>query len=320
MRSLLASSALAANLALCAAAAPARSSPAQASAALQAGEADKALALLNELPATAETHNLRCRVLLTLEHWDAAAGECEQAVRMDGQNSNDHLWLGRALGERADRASFLSAYSLGKRVRAEFEAAVQLDPRNADALSDLGEFYKSAPGMVGGGVDKANTTAAQLDRVDPARAHQLRGWIAEEQKDYGTAERELKAAVAADPHPAFTWMSLASFYRRRQRWNDMNAALQSGVKAAQGDRHAAVALYNAASVLTRANRNLPLAAKLLEEYLASPEKTEEAPAFAVHTRLAKLKAQLGDKAGAEQERNAALALAHDYKPALDMKF
>jgi len=320
VRTFLTAGALAANLALCAAAAPARPSPALANAALQAGEADKALAMLNELPATAETHNLRCRVLLTLERWDAAASECEQAVRMDGQNSNNHLWLGRVLGERADRASFMSAYSLGKRVRAEFETAVQLGPRNADALSDLGEFYKSAPGIVGGGVDKANATAEQLDKVDPARAHQLRGWIAEAQKDYTTSERELKAAVAADPHPAFTWMSLASFYRRRQRWDDMDAALQSGIKAAHGDRHAAVAIYNGASVLTRANRNLPLAAKLLEEYLASPEKTEEAPAFAVHMRLAKVKAQLGDKSGAEEERSAALALAHDYKPALDMKF
>lgn len=320
MRRILAVGALAACVALCAAAEPARTAASQASAALQAGEADKALALLNTLPATAETHNLRCRVLLTLEHWDAAAAECEQAVRMNGQNSNYHLWLGRALGERADRASFMSAFSLGKRVRAEFETAVQLDPRNADALADLGEFYNSAPGIVGGGADKAENAAAHLDKVDPARAHQLRGWTAESQKDYATAERELKAAVAVDPHPAFAWMSVASFYRRRQRWIDLDAALQSGMKAAQRDRQAAVALYNGATILTKANRNLTLAAKMLQDYLASPAKTEEAPAFVAHARLAKVMAQLGDEAGAEQERSAALALAHDYKPALEMKF
>jgi hypothetical protein len=48
--------------------------------------------------------------------------------------------------------------------------------------------------------------------------------------------------------------------------------------------------------------------------------TEEAPAFVAHTRLARLKAQLGDKAGASRERSAALALAHDYKPAQELKF
>lgn len=293
---------------------------AQAHAALESGEADKAQGILNSLPATAETHNLRCRVLLTLERWDAAANECEQAVRLESGNSSYHLWLGRALGERADRASFMSAYGLGKRVRQEFETAVRLDGRNADALADLGEFYNSAPGIVGGGVDKAENTASQLDKVDPARAHQLRGWTAEGQKDYGTAERELREAASVDPHPAFAWMSVASFYRRRQRWNDVDAALETGLKLAQRDRQAGVAFYNGASVLIKANRNLPQAAKMLEEYLASASKGEEAPAFAAHTQLAKIRARLGDKAGAEQERSAALALAHDYKPALDLKF
>ncbi len=311
---------LASALALASAALPAQGTTAQARAALEAGEADRALGMLNSLPATAETHNLRCRVLLTLERWDAAANECEQAARMDSGNSNYHLWLGRALGERADRASFMSAYSLGKRVRQEFEKAVQLDPRNAEALADLGEFYNAAPGVVGGGADKAANVAAQLDHVDGARAHQLRGWTAEGHKDYGTAERELRAAVSADAHPAFSWMSVASFYRRRQRWNDMDTALANGIKAAQHDRQAGVALYNGSSVLAKANRNLPLAVKMLEDYLAGPSKTEEAPAFAAYTRLAKLKAQMGDRGGAEQARRAALALAHDYKPALDLKF
>jgi hypothetical protein len=38
------------------------------------------------------------------------------------------------------------------------------------------------------------------------------------------------------------------------------------------------------------------------------------------TRLAKLRMQVGDVAGAQRERAAALALAHDYKPALELKF
>jgi tetratricopeptide (TPR) repeat protein len=293
---------------------------AEAHAALQSGEADKALILLNSLPTSAEAHNLRCRVQLILDHLDAATSECQQAVSMDGENSGYHLWLGRVLGERASRASFMSAFGLAKQVRAELESSVRLDPHNADALADLGEFYKSAPGVLGGGEDKAEGVAAELDKVDQARAHQLRGWIAEGHKDYGTAERELKAAIGVDPHPAFSWMSLASFYRRRERWTDLDAALESGVKSAQHDRKAGVALYNGAMVLTKANRNLPLAAKMLGEYLSSDSKTEEAPAFVAHVRLARVLAQLGDKAGAVQHRAAALALAQDYKPALELKF
>jgi hypothetical protein len=58
---------------------------------------------------------------------------------------------------------------------------------------------------------------------------------------------------------------------------------------------------------------------MLEEYLAGSAKSEEAPAFVAHTRLARLKQQLGDAAAANRERAAALALAHEYKPAQDSR-
>jgi tetratricopeptide (TPR) repeat protein len=293
---------------------------AQADAALQSGEADRALSVLNALPSTAEAHNLRCRVYFTLERWDDAANECDQAVRLDGQSASAHLWLGRALGEKADNSSFISAYNLAKRARSEFEQAVNLDPHDGEALTDLGEFYSSAPGVVGGGNDKAQALVPALERVDKARAHVLLGRIAESHKDYGTAEREFKQAAATSDHPAFAWMTLASFYRKYEHWDEMEQTVEIGYRAAQGDRHAGVALFNGASVLSRGKRNLELAAKMLEEYLATYPRTEEAPAFVAYTRLAKLKAQLGDKNGAWQARTAALNLAHDYKPALGLKF
>jgi predicted Zn-dependent protease len=95
----------------------------------------------------------------------------------------------------------------------------------------------------------------------------------------------------------------------------MESAAHSAQSAAARDRHAAVALFDGASVLIEANRNPTLAAKMLNDYLASPDKTEDAPAFLAHLRLAHLESQLGDTAGAARERATALALAHDYKPA-----
>ena len=294
-----------------------------ATAALQAGEADKALGLLSSLKqpqaTSAQAHNIRCRVYFALEQWEAAGRECEQAVNLDGQNSDYHMWLGRALGERADRASFVSAYSLAKRARAEFEQAVQLNPRNAEALADLGEFYKSAPGVVGGGVSKAEGVAAQLDKIDPARAHELRGRIATGNKDFDGAEREFKQAIAVSQHPAFQWTTLASFYRKRERWNDMDSALKSAMEAVERDRHSGVALYNGASLLIKSNRDPALAVKMLETYLTGPTKTEEAPAFVAHVWLARLHAQRGDSAAAQREHAAALALTKEYKPARDLK-
>jgi tetratricopeptide (TPR) repeat protein len=298
---------------------------AQANAALQAGEADKALSLLQSVPPSnaAEAANLECRVRLTLEQWEAAVNQCQQAVRLDNQNSNDHLWLGRAFGEKADHASFLTAYSLAKRTRAEFEEAVRLDPRNADALADLGEFYEQAPGAVGGGIEKAEAIATQLNSVDPPRAHSLRAEIAEQQNDYGSAEREYKQAISDSRHPASHWISLAGFYRRRKRWTEMEAAVHSGQMAAERDKaesaHAGLALYDGASLLTETHRDPAFAAKMLDDYLAGSAKTEEAPAFVAHLRLARLKDQLGDPAAATRERAAALAMANEYKPAAGAK-
>jgi tetratricopeptide (TPR) repeat protein len=292
----------------------------QADAALQAGEADRALSLLGSMPSSAEAHNLRCRVYFMEERWDDAANECAAAVQMDGQNANNHLWLGRALGEKADASPFYSAFGLAKRARAEFEQAASLDPRNGEALTDLGEFYTSAPGVVGGGNDKAQALVGQLEKIDPARAHLLLGRIAESSKDLRTAEHEYRLAAETSEHPAFGWMTLGSFYRKRERWDEMQVAVEAGYKAAQRDHHAGAALFNGASVLVRGKRNVSMAAKMLQEYIDDYPKSEEAPAFVAHTRLARLKAQLGDKNSAWQERSAALKLAHDYKPALGLSF
>ena len=297
---------------------------AQANQLLQSGEADKALALLSSLPQgganIAEAQILACHVHYALQQWDEAVSECEQAVRLDGQNSTYHMWLGRAVGLKASHVSFLSAYSLGKRVVAEFEQAAKLNPHSAEALMDLGEFYQQAPGIVGGGLDKAENIATQLDKLDSARGHQLHGRIAEDRGDYSTAETEYKQAIAAAAHPALYWTTLASFYRARKRWTNMESAIQSCEGTALRDNHAAVALYDGAGVLIDAKRDPGTAARLLEEYLASPNKTEEGPAFEAHVRLAKMQKQLGDTSRARQEIAAALALAHDYKPALEAKY
>ena len=300
---------------------------AAANADLQAGKADEAVALLNEAlksdPKNAEANNLLCRVQYTLQQFDQAAAQCQKAIDLDPQNARYHLWLGRATGERASRASFLSAFSLAKKTRQEFETAVKLDPRDAEALTDLGEFYIEAPGAVGGGMDKAEGAAKQLETVDAVRGHVFRAEIAEKNKNLAVAEQELKAALTAPAsgpsHPAFAWMALASFYRRRERWSEMEAAVKSGQAAAAHDRRSAVALFNGASILTRASRQPQLAIDLYQAYLASPDKTEEAPAFDAMVRLAKLLSQTGDQAGAQRQRAAALALAHDYKPAQDTK-
>jgi len=296
---------------------------AQVNAALQAGEADKALALLASLPdggaEIAAAENLHCQIEYALGHWDAAIKHCEQSVRLDPQESTSHMWLGRALGEKASKAAFLSAYSLGKRVLAEFQTAVKLNPRNAGALGDLAEFDVEAPSVIGGGLDKAESVAEQLDRVDPGRGQEIRARIAEQHKDFAGAERAYKMGVQVSPHPAYEWATLARFYQQRSRWQEMDAAIASCEAAVDKDPHAGVALYDAAGALIASRREPALAARMIEKYLNGPGRSEEAPAFVAYIRLARLKENLGDTAGAKQAQAEALALAHTYTPEQDSR-
>jgi tetratricopeptide (TPR) repeat protein len=261
-------------------------------------------------PKNAEAYNLRCRIYLQEQRWNEAVKSCETAVKLAPGDSNFHLWLARAMGEKADRVSFFTAFKMAKQIHQEFETAARLDPHSAPALSDLGEFYVDAPAIVGGGMDKAAGIAQQLDSFAPDRAHYIRARMAEDQKDYARAEDEYKAAIAANPEPADAWMDLASFYRHRQRWSDMIDAVHTGAAA---DTQRGVALADGASVLIRAGRDLPFARQLLEEYLASPNKSEDAPAFQTHVQLGKLLERLGNPQGAQQEFAAAQELAKDYQ-------
>lgn len=293
----------------------------EASADLQAGQADKALALLTPLPTTgtgaAEAQNLLCRVRFTLQQWSQAVAECQQAVNLDSKNSDYYMWLGRVLGQEASRASIFSAYGDAKKSLAAMQTSVQLNPQNAPALSDLGDYYANAPGIAGGGTDKAQSVASQLDKVDPVRATQLRGDIAMTQKNYTAAEQYYKQAASAGSAPADEWTVLASFYRGRQQWTNLDAAIQSCVTAAAKAANSGAALYDGAGVLITASRNPSLAATMLENYLASSSMTEEAPAFIAHIRLGRLKQQLGDAAGAQSELAMAAAMAKEFSPSQD---
>jgi len=292
---------------------------AQANSYLQAGEADKAIALLAPLPSTgagaAEAQNLLCRVRFTLQQWSQAATECQQAVNLDEQNSDYHMWLGRVLGQQASHASFISALGIAKHSLSEMQTAAKLNPQNGPALSDLGDYYAQAPGMAGGGMDKAQAVASQLDKVDPASAAQLRGDIAVEQKDYTTAENEYRQAANVAKEPADYWTVLANFYRGRQQWSKLDAAIQNCVAAAAKDKKSGVGLYDGAGVLISSKRNPSLAAQMLENYLSNLSLSEQAPAFIAHIRLSRLKQQLGDAAGAKRELAIAAQMAKEFNPA-----
>lgn len=279
---------------------------------LAAGRVDDAIQTLKQQishsPTDAEANNLLCRAYFMLEEWDHGISACERAINRAPQNSLYHLWLGRIYGEKADRAGFMSAAGLAKKVRNEFERAVELDRKSWEARTDLAEFYLEAPGIVGGGKDKARAQADVLASLIPAMAHYINGRIAEKNKDTPTAEREYRAAIEASQGGAHSWLNLALFYRHQNRLDEMEQALRT-MESRPLDRPES--LMDGGSILLRTGRNYALGIELVRRYLSGPT-VEEGPAFKAHYTLGQLLEKQGDRSAAAQEYRAALALAREY--------
>jgi tetratricopeptide (TPR) repeat protein len=283
---------------------------------LTEGRVDDAIVSLQDTlkstPNDSESYNLLCRAYFTLGNWDHGISACEKAVSLDATNSQYHLWLGRIYGEKADHANFLSAAGLAKKVRDELETAVRLNPNNAAAHTDLAEFYLEAPGIVGGGKDKAAAQVEQLTTLDPGKAGWIKGRLAEKKKDLAGAEREYRAAVEASHGRADALVILGRFYRNNDRLPEMDATIQ---QVSSAPLNQPSVLMDAAEVLIRTGRKRTLSIELLRRYVASQTSAEDEPLFKAHYVLGTLLEQDGKKEEAAQEYRAALSLAKSYAPA-----
>ena len=105
-----------------------------------------------------------------LSEFKKATGYLKQAVIAAPENSEFFDWLGRAYVRRADTSNPLSAPLLAKKAKEAFERAVQLNPKNTEALSDLFDYYLQAPAVLGGSYDKAGTVAEKMSAIDSSQA------------------------------------------------------------------------------------------------------------------------------------------------------
>lgn len=283
--------------------------------ALMQGDVDAAMAglhvYLNSNPNDAQAHLLLCRAYYAEERSDTAVMECEAAMNGLSANSEAQDWLGRACGQKAQNAGYITGYKLARRVQAAFERAVEIDPKNGSAVDDLAEYYIGAPAIIGGGVDKAVGLADRELKLAPQAAHRTYALAAETNKDYARAESEFRAAVQVANH-ADAWADLGHYYARRKQFDQGVEALR---RCKEADTGMDATVVDAASILMEMDRETEQAERLLRGYLAGRSKSDDAPAFKVHLQLGKLLEKKGDKAGAKNEFEAALALAHDYGPA-----
>ncbi|MGC9199253.1 MAG: tetratricopeptide repeat protein [Acidobacteriaceae bacterium] len=283
--------------------------------ALLNGYLDDALADARQIttshPDDGAAYLLICRSYYAEEHANQAIAACAKAVRRLPQSSAAEDWLGRAEGMAANAAGPISGLSLALKVKAAFEAAVALDPRNGAAVNDLSEFYVDAPALLGGGLNKALALADRVQSSLPQQAARIRALVAEKQKDYPTAEREFQAATTVANQPA-AWVDLGAFYRRRGQYDKAVAALHQAL-ALDHDRDASV--VDVASLLGKMQRETEVQQTALQQYLQGGARSDAAPAVKVYVMLGEIRARLGDAAGAKIDFEKALTMAAGYLPA-----
>ena len=278
--------------------------------AYEASEYTKAIQSL-QAAATREPQNGEVQLLLAksyleLEEHDPAIKSAEKAVAIDPQNSVYHEWLGRAYGEKADHAGWFSAMSLAKKTGKEFETAVRLDARNYSARQVLIEFDCSAPGLVGGGEEKALPQIRQLAEMDAAEGHFAAGNCRRQKKDFAIADEEFTKALESHPKSAELIYEIGFYAVNRNQPERLLAVVDTGERVAPGDPRAKF-YHGVALVLKKANPEE--AERLLREYARkAPVRTGYPRPAAAHAWLGRLFEEQNKMEEAEKEFESARKL------------
>lgn len=160
------------------------------------------------------------RRLFGIEDYKAAEKSLEQAVRKNPASSTYHYWLGLAIGRRAETLTGFGrvrAMGMAKKVKAQFERAVELDGSNVDALEALQNFHFRAPGIAGGDKAEARKIADRIKKLDEARGAIAWARCYERDKDFGKAAAQYALARELAPDDTDYLVEHAAFLSRRRQ-------------------------------------------------------------------------------------------------------
>jgi tetratricopeptide (TPR) repeat protein len=278
--------------------------------AYQASDYPKAIPILLEAatkdPKNGDIQLLLAKSYLELQEHDAAIRSAEKAVALDPQNSVYHEWLGRAYGDKADHAGWFSAMSLAKKTRREFQTAVELDGMNFSARQALIEFDCSAPGIVGGGEDKAQPHIKELMELDAAEGHYAAGNCRRQKKDFAATDEEFTKALESRPKSAELIYDIGDYAVKRGQPERLIAVAEAGERAAPNDLRGK--FYRGVGLVLKKER-MEKAEQLLQEYAKSAPKRNGYPSpAAAHVWLGRLYEGRNDTEEAKKEFENALRL------------
>jgi tetratricopeptide (TPR) repeat protein len=233
-------------------------------------------------PSSADAQFYLAQLALRRNDTDKAVAYAEKAATLV-PNSPDYLHtLGDAYGSSAQKASVFSQFGLAKKCLAAYQSAVALKPDDVDFHQSLFEYYRNAPGIVGGGADKALAEAATIKKLDAMRGRLCFATLYTTDKKFDLALAEFDEVLKATP-------------------DDYAALYQVGKLAAVSGQYL--------------DRGLASLRRCLE---LTPPASPNTPGHpAAHWRMGLILEKQKDVAGARAAYEAALKLDSHFSPAAD---
>jgi Flp pilus assembly protein TadD len=236
---------------------------------------DQSIRLLQAVPdKDASVYALLGRNYFMLSDYKKATDLLEKAFAADPHNAEYALWLGRAYGRRAETSSPFTAPGYASKTRQLLEKSVQLNPHDIEALNDLFEYYLEAPGLLGGGLDKAQVISQKIAAINPSEGHWAQSKIAERRKEFSTAEEQLKRAIDLAPQQVGRLIDLARFLAKQGRVQEADQSLAKADKIAPNSPKL---MFAKADLYIRTGRNLDEAKVLLKRYLTCTLTPDDPP-------------------------------------------
>jgi Tfp pilus assembly protein PilF len=131
-----------------------------------------------------------------------------------------------------------------------------------------------APGIVGGGLEKASSLLPQLQKYDPVGYHLAKARIDQKNGNIDDAEKELRSAVEKGPGKVDPLLALAAFLASEGRYEESDKLFaQAGSIQPLSQR----VLFEQAQSDIWTKRNLDQARDLLKQYIASTALTPNDP-------------------------------------------
>ena len=229
------------------------------------------------------------------EDYREAQAAFEVALEEAPDSSSNNLWLGLAIGRRLQTMSAirrLGALPLARRVKRQFERAVELDGENLEALDALLGFHLEAPPMVGGSKARARELAELIRREDPVLGAVASAECHEAAGEFGNAAGELARARELAPDDIGPVLAQAAFLARR---GDDTASGELFELAFRLDGDNPSVWITAARAWSEADSRefVEKAAGLAKRYLQTPKPDANAePYFEVRALLRKLQRAL----------------------------